>query len=419
MKLRKTFIVLLLHGASVIKCSDFLSHVEDSILAVEDRISQTRSLEELEEAYAYGDKSRFQDMFYDLNSFYPEHTENNQVKPNEPKVKKNSSTEKPNYKQKIYDYGLKRSKKLGTKNMKEKKQTNGNFMDRRGFIDDGFYFNSPFEGVKPLWSETMIREGIGKNEKNENGENDNIKVVEKDTWGQWGMRHIRKTPNFDFKMKMKQNMKIHDEEKDSSTEEQFISEVFETTTSKSLKQKDRKRRKKRRKTKFSEVLGQNISAEFNKSKEEKNEFSVVVEQKLLPNFNDSEGQKIENNMNELVAKPLTKEWENLFVPFTSSSSSTSTETTTTQKKSKFNLHPRIRKVKRNQNSGIFQKLFSTYCGFEEALQLLQMCKSSKSLEEKSYVKQEKYVAKPNYNSDLFSNDNIFTSAVDALKRIFY
>ena len=124
-------------------------------------------------------------------------------------------------------------------------------------------------------------------------------------------------------------------------------------------------------------------------------------------------------MNELVAKPLTKEWENLFVPFTSSSSSTSTETTTTQKKSKFNLHPRFRKVKRNQNSGIFQTLFSTYCGFEEALQLLQMCKSSKSLEEKSYVKQEKYVAKPNYNSDLFSNDNIFTSAVDALKRIFY
>ena len=122
--------------------------------------------------------SYYRDMFYDLNSFYPEHTENNQVKPNEPKVKKNSSTEKPNYKQKIYDYGFKRSKKLGTKIMKEKKQTNGNFMDRRGFIDDGFYYNSPFEGDKPLWSETMIREGIGKNEKIENGENENIKVVE-------------------------------------------------------------------------------------------------------------------------------------------------------------------------------------------------------------------------------------------------
>ena len=36
--------------------------------------------------------------------------------------------------------------------MKEKKQTNSNFLDRRGFIDDGFFYNSLFEGDKPLWS---------------------------------------------------------------------------------------------------------------------------------------------------------------------------------------------------------------------------------------------------------------------------
>jgi len=450
MKLRKTFIVLLLHGAT--KCSDFLSHVEDSILAVEDRIAQTRSLEELEEAYAYGDKSRFQDMFYDLNSFYPEHTENNQnhVKQEEPEVKEDVSTERSNYEKEIDDYGFKRSPKQPIQMKKEERHSNSNFMKRRGFIGDDFHHNSPIQKINTLWSENIIREGIGKDEKDDSvGFEKYLNNIQTDLdnkeWGQWGLRHIRKTPNYltpifydeikntkktspsmndkEFDKDRKNLKKEFDEDRknlkkeyDSSTEEQFLSEIFETTTSK-MKLRDKKRRKKRRKTKFSKVLLSNISKEET-NKLPSSEFAEVLEQKLLPNFNNSEEQ-IENNINELVSRPMTEEWKNLFVPFVSSSSSTSTETTTTKKKNKFNFNPRIRKVKQNQNSGIFQTLYSTYCGFEEALQILQMCKSSKSLEEKSYVKQENYIAKPNYSSDLFSNNNILSSAVDAFRRIFH
>ena len=52
--------------------------------------------------------------------------------------------------------------------MKEKKQTNSNFLDRRGFIDDGFFFIIPYLraiSLSGVWSGTMKREGIGKNEK--------------------------------------------------------------------------------------------------------------------------------------------------------------------------------------------------------------------------------------------------------------
>ena len=49
---------------------DFISHVEETLMAVTDTHSQSETIQELEEVYAYGDKSRFQDMFFDLNKYY-------------------------------------------------------------------------------------------------------------------------------------------------------------------------------------------------------------------------------------------------------------------------------------------------------------------------------------------------------------
>ena len=44
---------------SYAKSSDFIEHVEDSILAFNDNIAQRETIEELERVYAYGDKARF------------------------------------------------------------------------------------------------------------------------------------------------------------------------------------------------------------------------------------------------------------------------------------------------------------------------------------------------------------------------
>ena len=49
---------------------DFISHVEETLMAVTDTHSQSETIQELEEVYAYGDKSRFQDMMTSLNKYY-------------------------------------------------------------------------------------------------------------------------------------------------------------------------------------------------------------------------------------------------------------------------------------------------------------------------------------------------------------
>ena len=49
---------------------DFISHVEETLIAVTDTHSQSETIQQLEEVFAYGDKSRFQDMFSDLNKYY-------------------------------------------------------------------------------------------------------------------------------------------------------------------------------------------------------------------------------------------------------------------------------------------------------------------------------------------------------------
>ena len=49
---------------------DFISHVEETLMAVTDTHSQSETIQQLEEVFAYGDKSRFQDMFLDLNKYY-------------------------------------------------------------------------------------------------------------------------------------------------------------------------------------------------------------------------------------------------------------------------------------------------------------------------------------------------------------
>ena len=49
---------------------DFISHVEETLMAVTDTHSQSETIQELEEVFAYGDKSRFQDNLIDLNKYY-------------------------------------------------------------------------------------------------------------------------------------------------------------------------------------------------------------------------------------------------------------------------------------------------------------------------------------------------------------
>ena len=39
-------------------------------MAVTDTKSQSETIQQLENVFAYGDKSRFQDMFFDLNKYY-------------------------------------------------------------------------------------------------------------------------------------------------------------------------------------------------------------------------------------------------------------------------------------------------------------------------------------------------------------
>ena len=50
--------------------SDFISHVEETLMAVTDTHRQSETIQELEEVFAYGDKSRFEDMYLSLNKYY-------------------------------------------------------------------------------------------------------------------------------------------------------------------------------------------------------------------------------------------------------------------------------------------------------------------------------------------------------------
>ena len=127
------------------------------------------------------------------------------------------------------------------------------------------------------------------------------------------------------------------------------------------------------------------------------------------------------NMNELVDKPLNKEFSSLFVPFTSTSSSTSTKTTKKKKqlKRKVNLIS-IQKSERLNEIRI-QEFFKHFFQHIADLKRLNNCfkcvkqRSSKSLEKKSYVKQEKYTIQIYFQMIIYSP----RLSVDAFKRIFH
>ena len=126
-------------------------------------------------------------------------------------------------------------------------------------------------------------------------------------------------------------------------------------------------------------------------------------------------------MNELVDKPLNKEFSSLFVPFTSTSSSTSTKTTKKKKqlKRKVNLIS-IQKSERLNEIRI-QEFFKHFFQHIADLKRLNNCfkcvkqRSSKSLEKKSYVKQEKYTIQIYFQMIIYSP----RLSVDGFKRIFH
>ena len=62
--------VLVSSTATLARSDDFISHVEQTLMTVTDTHSQSETMRQLEDVYAYGDKSRFQDMFLDLNKYY-------------------------------------------------------------------------------------------------------------------------------------------------------------------------------------------------------------------------------------------------------------------------------------------------------------------------------------------------------------
>ena len=63
-------LLLLATRASQGTCEDFITHVEETLITETDTKRQSETIRELEDVYAYGDKSRFQDMFFDLNKYY-------------------------------------------------------------------------------------------------------------------------------------------------------------------------------------------------------------------------------------------------------------------------------------------------------------------------------------------------------------
>ena len=65
-----TSLILLAGTTHLLISDDFISHVEETLMTVTDNQKQSETIQELEDVYAYGDKSRFQDMFFDLNKYY-------------------------------------------------------------------------------------------------------------------------------------------------------------------------------------------------------------------------------------------------------------------------------------------------------------------------------------------------------------
>ena len=64
------FFLIVAGLAHIVTSDDFISHVEETLMTVTDSQKQSETIQELEDVYAYGDKSRFQDMFFDLNKYY-------------------------------------------------------------------------------------------------------------------------------------------------------------------------------------------------------------------------------------------------------------------------------------------------------------------------------------------------------------
>ena len=60
--------ILVLAIIKLVYCSeDFLNHVEQTLLLSDDGHTQRATMEQLEQAFAYGDRVRFRDMLFNLN----------------------------------------------------------------------------------------------------------------------------------------------------------------------------------------------------------------------------------------------------------------------------------------------------------------------------------------------------------------
>ena len=413
---------------------DFMAHVEEKLMAMEDNKHHEDTIRELEEVFAYGDKSRFKDMFFDLNKFYA-----NDITDSANKIKisttKESKTGVDSRTKSLQPEFLKQALVTSTESQRDNnrgehlKSVDDNPLDlqlRRLYgdiYDDDDYDNSEFKEYdidanyqnvvtdirnripkidqdavdwKPnepepeylSWSESRIRQGIGK--KHEGGDvqekiSPAFSTTEQPYIMQMGF------PNFNA-LKLKEKVKEKFTPKLSSdgfkSNENIVKDIFSsTTTSPSASTTTTEYFR----IKFHEPLVEKSTAtasttpavlkwkkhkrketngKFRRRKRIRNgdrAFNARRPFKLLKESEYKEKEfKVVEDLNQKVSGPMEEEWVHIFQPPTSSSFPETTISSTSSQSP----------VKdQDQDSGFIKQLVSRYCDIENTIGILQLCNS--------------------------------------------
>ena len=398
---------------------DFMAHVEEKLMAVEDNKHHEDTIRELEEVFAYGDKSRFKDMFFDLNKFYA-----NDITDSVNKIKisttKESKTGDDSRTKSLQPKFLKQALVTSTESQRDNnrgeylKSVDDNPLDLqlrrlygdiyddydnseyKEYDDDANYQNAATDirnripkidqnavDWKPnepepeylSWSESRIRQGIGK--KHEGGDvqekiSPEVSTTEQPYIMQMGF------PDFNAQ-KLKEKV-----------QEKFIpdfnpQDIFSSTTTPSTATTEYFR------VKFHEPLVEKSTAKtstapavlkwkkhkrketngkFRRRKKIRNgdrAFNAKRPYKLLKDSEYKEKEfKVVEDLNQKVSGPMEEEWVHIFQPSTSSSfPETTTSSTSSQSPVK----------DRDQDSGFIKQLVSRYCDIENTIGILQLCNS--------------------------------------------
>ena len=398
---------------------DFMAHVEEKLMAVEDNKHHEDTIRELEEVFAYGDKSRFKDMFFDLNKFYA-----NDITDSDNKIKisttKESKTGDDSRTKSLQPEFLKQALVTSTESQRDNnrgeylKSVDDNPLDLqlrrlygdiyddydnseyKEYDDDANYQNAATDIRNRIpkidqnavdwktnepepeylsWSESRIRQGIGK--KHNSGDvqekiSPEVSTTEQPYIMQMGF------PDFNAQ-KLKEKV-----------QEKFIpdfnpQDIFSSTTIPSTATTEYFR------IKFHEPLVEKSTAKtstapavlkwkkhkrketngkFRRRKKIRNgdrAFNAKRPYKLLKDSEYKEKEfKVVEDLNQKVSGPMEEEWVHIFQPSTSSSFPETTISSTSSQSP----------VKdRDQDSGFIKQLVSRYCDIENTIGILQLCNS--------------------------------------------